>query len=176
MNEVVYSFGRDKIPVILDEETLDQTFTVRELLDRGRLNINKLGEKYLSADISIRLHKLITGFPLTDHINGNPLDNRKSNLRLATKEQNAKNRSVQSNNTSGFRGVHWDKRRNKWCSRVRVNEKSIYTGWYDNPEDAAKARDLKLLEITDDHTFIRLNFPELHDKGGCASCKAYETK
>ena len=79
------------------------------------------------------LHRIIMGDPpgqFIDHINRDKLDNRRENLRTATKSQNNSNTGVRSDNTSGFKGVNWDKRRNKWVARVQVNGKPIHLGYY----------------------------------------------
>lgn len=80
------------------------------------------------------------GYKNYDHINRNELDNRKENLRPATKSQNAQNNSISVNNTSGFTGVHWDKRLNKWCSRININKKRVLLGYFDKKEDAIVSR------------------------------------
>lgn len=74
-----------------------------------------------------------------DHANGNRSDNRISNLRLATRVQQGQNKSIQRNNTSGFKGVCWFKPRKKWKAEIQVNRKSVHLGYFDNPEDAAGA-------------------------------------
>lgn len=74
-----------------------------------------------------------------DHINGNTLDNRKCNLRLANNSQNQANRQMHSTNTTGYRGVCWAKDTQKWQASIKVNRKSIYLGQYTNIEDAANA-------------------------------------
>jgi hypothetical protein len=91
----------------------------------------------------IYLHRLILGVtdPKTevDHINGNPLDNRRANLRIATKSENGRNRGAQSNGKSRFKGVHYEKARNKWRAEICVNKRKIYLGRFDSEIDAAKA-------------------------------------
>ena len=87
----------------------------------------------------IRMAQLIKG-DYYDHKNRNPLDNRKENLRYATAQENARNRTRQRNNTSGFIGVSWHKQINKWCARIKVNGHSIHIGSYDNKDDAIIAR------------------------------------
>lgn len=66
---------------------------------------------------------------LIDHINMNKLDNRKENLRTANKAQNSMNRETQSNNTQGFRGISFDKRRSKFRAYIKVNGKQIALGY-----------------------------------------------
>jgi HNH endonuclease/AP2 domain len=74
-----------------------------------------------------------------DHINGDRLDNRLENLRLATDLQNMHNCPKTSRNKSGYKGVHWDKWRNSWRATIRVNGKSIKLGRFDDPALAHKA-------------------------------------
>jgi len=71
-----------------------------------------------------------------DHINRNKSDNRISNLRLASPEQNAQNRLKNSKNTSGYKGVTWHKRDKKWQSAITVKGKVIHLGYFANAEDA----------------------------------------
>lgn len=89
---------------------------------------------------TLRMHKLFVGGHYIDHINSNTSDNRKSNLRTATKSQNGMNRDLQSNNTSGNTGVYWNKRTSKWIAYITVNGEYIYLGSFNNFEDAVKAR------------------------------------
>jgi hypothetical protein len=74
-----------------------------------------------------------------DHLDGNPLNNQKKNLRICTHSENMRNRNLYVNNTSGFKGVYWHKTTKKWMSYIRINKKSLYLGIYTCPIDAAKA-------------------------------------
>lgn len=74
-----------------------------------------------------------------DHINGNALDNRRSNLRIATNSQNQMNQRTRTDNTSGYKGVHWHKVACKWQARVKINGRYVSGGLYENVEDAAIA-------------------------------------
>lgn len=75
-----------------------------------------------------------------DHINGNTLDNRKQNLRVVTSRQNGLNSSIRKDNTSGVTGVYWDKKKQKWLSRVFENGKGNFLGYFDKFDDAVAAR------------------------------------
>lgn len=75
-----------------------------------------------------------------DHINRNRLDNRKSNLRIVTKQDNMKNKSVYKSNTSGVKGVKWNKNINKWQVQINHNGKRIHLGVFKDFEDAKQAR------------------------------------
>jgi len=92
----------------------------------------------------IFMHRLIAGTKKgmeTDHINRNTLDNRRSNLRNCTKSQNQANSKLRSDNSSCFRGVHWDKVNRKYRSSIRFSGKRICLGCFDDPGDAARAYD-----------------------------------
>lgn len=87
------------------------------------------------------LHRLVMNAPYgkyIDHINHNPLDNRKENLRIVTNGQNLMNASIRKNNTSGIRGVN--KQNNKWRARIQIDGNCIELGNFYNKEDAIKAR------------------------------------
>lgn len=94
---------------------------------------------YSPTQSVIRMAWLIVGKG-ADHINHNPLDNRKSNLRLATQQQNVFNRSMQHTNTSGIIGVYWMKDRHKWRAGLRINGKSIYLGDFQDFSEAVRKR------------------------------------
>ena len=77
---------------------------------------------------------------VVDHINLNPLNNRKSNLRICTKQQNEMNRPTRSHNTSGVTGVSKHKQTNKWRAYIEYNQKYIHLGLFNTKEEAIKAR------------------------------------
>ena len=88
-----------------------------------------------SSGRTIAMHRFLINAPkgmLVDHIDGNPLNNRKSNLRLATAVQNQYNRWISKANTSGFRGVSKDKRTGKWRASIRIDGKKIELGLFDD--------------------------------------------
>ena len=90
----------------------------------------------------IYLHRLIMGFPdgLVDHQDGDTLNCRRSNLRIVTPSQSIMNtKMIRSNNTSGHRGVFWDKSRGKWKAEITVHLRHIHLGRFDLIEDAIAA-------------------------------------
>lgn len=97
-------------------------------------------------DKNIKMHRLIMGFPNLnieiDHVHGETTrnDNRKENLRMATRSQNMMNRNIQSNNTSGVAGVWWDYKRSKWIAYININNERKYLGSFDSFEKAVKIR------------------------------------
>ena len=75
-----------------------------------------------------------------DHVNEKPSDNRISNLRLATHQENGHNKSTpHKNNTSGFLGVIWQKPNKKWLAQIRINGKRKHLGLFNTSEDASEA-------------------------------------
>lgn len=93
----------------------------------------------------IKLHRLVTNAPkglVVDHISGNTLDNRQSNLRVCSNAANIRNGKLRTTNSTGVQGVIWDKSRDKWQSRIKVNYKTVHLGRYDSLEEATKARKL----------------------------------
>ena len=119
------------------------------------------GVKIQRRRFALFVHRLIMDAPKgmhVDHINGNPLDNRKSNLRICTHAENQRNRGANKNNTSGYKGVHWSKTTKKWRAEIRHDNKSIHMGYFKTPEEAARAYDKKAKELHGEYAY--LNFPD----------------
>lgn len=101
-------------------------------------NLKKYNNK-----LRVFLHRYIKDCPddkIIDHINHDKKDNRKLNLRIATVQQNNMNQRIRSINTSGIKGVSWNKNANKWTARICVNYKNIYLGIFTDINDAIEAR------------------------------------
>jgi len=77
---------------------------------------------------------------MIDHIDHNPLNNCRSNLRIVTPQQNMMNRGKHKNNTSGVIGVGWNKASEKWRATIKLNNKENYLGMFDNFEEVCKVR------------------------------------
>lgn len=105
----------------------------------------------------MKMHRLIMGAPagvVVDHINGNCLDNRRSNLRLCRQKMNIGARRNNKNNTSGYRGVNLHSGGYGYAARVGGK----YIGHFKDIVEAARARDEAAIEIYGE--FAVLNFPE----------------
>lgn len=75
-----------------------------------------------------------------DHIDGDTSNNKLSNLRVVTTQENGQNRKLGKNNKSGVVGVDWSARKRKWCARIKVGEQRKYIGYFDDINAAAAAR------------------------------------
>jgi hypothetical protein len=107
----------------------------------------------------IYMHREIMHTPpgmVTDHINHNKLDNRKSNLRVCTDLQNARNSTYRPNNTSGFKGVSLRKKYGTWSADIKINYFHKFLGYFSSPEEAAHAYDNAAKEIYGE--FAKTNF------------------
>lgn len=91
-----------------------------------------------------------------DHRDGNGLNNRRYNLRIATHAQNGRNQKKHKDNQSGYKGVNWESK--AWRARIVVNRKSIHLGRYTNALEAAKAYDVAAVKYHGE--FASLNFPQ----------------
>lgn len=138
----------DKYVVGITTNTKNEFFI--DIDDYDKIKNNSWYENedgYLLSRINgklIRMHILIMdadGFNKdVEHKNHNTRDNRKSNLRMATRSQNAMNVGIRSNNTSGTTGVYYNKNRRVWYSKITINNKEVYLGSFLNKEDAIAAR------------------------------------
>ncbi|MGD9110451.1 MAG: AP2 domain-containing protein [Phycisphaerales bacterium] len=130
----------------------------------------------VSGHVSVHMHRQILADELeaknsalsvrlfVDHINCNALDNRRANLRIVTRMQNAKNRSKSKKKCSSiYKGVSWNKSSKKWCALIRANHKPIYLGYFDDEIEAAKAYDAAAKKYHKE--FACLNFPPPNKKG-----------
>lgn len=93
-----------------------------------------------------------------DHIDGNGLNNQRSNLRAVTHQQNMMNQKSECKRSSQFKGVIWSKENKKWLASIRLNNKSTYLGLFNDEEKAARAYDAKARELCGE--YARLNFNE----------------
>lgn len=98
---------------------------------------------------TVRLHRLILAAgpgQQVDHKNGNGLDDRRANLRLATGSQNSANGAPPKNNTTGYRGVSFFRRDGNYTAKIRVNWRWRYLGYFPTAWEAAEAYNRAALE------------------------------
>lgn len=129
--------GSEKARVIIDNEDISKVKDYKWYLAATGY------PQYGNSSKAILMHRLIMGFPIgmqIDHISRNKLDNRKSNLRICTNQENSFNKGLQSNNTSGYTGVYWVKAKKMWAAVIMVSQKKIQLGYYIDFDDAVRTR------------------------------------
>jgi hypothetical protein len=95
---------------------------------------------YLHREIlSRKVGRDLTAAEMADHINGDTLDNRRDNLRVATNSQNQMNKGVQPNTTSNLKGVHWISAKKRWRALITLEGKQTYLGLFKTEEEAHAA-------------------------------------
>ena len=144
-NYSVSSFGRvrnDKFNKIMKPSKNSEGYYVVGLCKNGKAKTHTI-------------HRLvgITFLPnhdnksMVDHIDENKMNNNIINLRWSTGSQNQFNKDKHKNNTTGFKGVSFDKPRQKYRAQIRINGKGKHLGYFQKPEDASKVYDAKAKEI-----------------------------
>lgn len=122
---------------IIDTEDLEKIKDISWYKDKDGYAVNKTRDKFLLV------HRIIMNTPYNlecDHINRDVKDNRKCNLRNTTHRQNNLNKGNFKHNTSGYKGVSWDKAKNKWLAQIHSNGKHYFLGYFDNIQDAYEKR------------------------------------
>lgn len=127
---------------------------------RGTTHNGKVKTIHMHREIMTRmLGRDLLPTEEVDHIDMNPLNNTRENLRLASRKQQERNRGKYTNNTSGFKGVFRSTAKSeKWFAQIRVDGRGVYLGSFDTPEEAAKAYDTAARELHGE--FARLNFSD----------------
>lgn len=101
--------------------------------------------------VRVYAHRIIAGAgvgDIVDHINGNPSDNRRANLRIVSHMINMQNRRMHRNNKSGYRGVYYDAWSRKWVAQVRANGKRINLGRFSSAAEAGRvAEEYRLMHM-----------------------------
>ena len=112
--------------------------SVRRRIPAKLSDTGKQKTQYIHWDVIGRPEKGM----VTDHIDGNPLNNQKDNLRICSVRENAQNYRHKTNTrkySSKYPGVHWHKENEKWMAYITINKKIKYLGYFLNEQDAAQA-------------------------------------
>ncbi|OAJ75137.1 hypothetical protein AYJ08_05835 [Brevibacillus sp. SKDU10] len=143
-----------KVTIVDDEEF--------EPLSKYKWFATKCGNSYYAArrlnGKTILMHRYIMNPEnrlVVDHVDGDSLNNQKSNLRICSKAQNNRNQRIKTNNKSGYKGVYWREEKGKWQGSMRHNSKTVYLGLFTDQEEAARAYNQKAVELFGE--FARLN-------------------
>lgn len=149
------------VNVLVDAE--DYNFLSRHTWNltgtNGRLYASTFFKAITGRQNIVSMHRMIIGgWSDVDHINGNPLDNRKCNLRTATRNQNEwnkpKNKSARGKPcTSKYKGVSLQST-GKWQALIKRNGILYHLGQFHNEEDAARAYNAKAVELSGEFTWV----------------------
>lgn len=143
-----------------------------ERLSKYKWYADKIGSKWYAKRTIIKdcgkrtsmyLHREILGVGVgnVDHIDGNGLNNRRNNLREATKRQNNMNRRPIKTGTSRYKGVSFDRRRKKWLAQIKYKGTNFNLGHYEHEKDAAQMYNKKAIELFGEFAYLN------EIEGGC---------
>ncbi len=121
---------------------------------RYAVRMSRVGGKRSVIRMHVQLMGVTNGLEV-DHINRNGLDNRRSNLRLASHSQNAANtRLLRRRNSSGLRGVSWSKFARKWRAQLQFEGRHYHLGYFTTKEAAAAAYNAQAVELFGDFAVV----------------------
>lgn len=136
------------ISVLIDKEDLP-LFETRTWFFNGRY-VCSVTRKNEGKRTAILLHRFLTNCPdgmIVDHINRDPLNNTQANLRVCSRRQNARNCVIlRKNNTSGYKGICFNKLRKKWQVNLKVNNRQTTIGYFESKEEAAACYDIEAVK------------------------------
>ncbi len=142
MKEIILTKGQ--IAVVDDEDWERLIYFRWHLIDtRGMKYARRHFLKSEQKTGGEYMHRAILTPPtglFVDHLNGNGLDNRRVNLRLATTQENGRNRKRATNNRSGKTGVYFRANHNRWYADIKIGGKKIALGTFERLDDAVAAR------------------------------------
>jgi len=144
--------GNDQFAIVDDDDF--------ERVNQYQWRAHKGGnsDEHIYAVTRLRMHRLILNAPpgmYVDHINGDTLDNRKSNLRLCTTAQNQQNARPRRG-SSKYKGVSYNSRKKRWLGAFMANGKTYYVGCFKSEDECAKAVDEKRKEVCGDFATTNL--------------------
>ncbi len=173
MNNLVIKYVTckgEKIPTIIDKEyefLFKDTWTGSDN-GNGIIYVHRKTKKGEGGKPKkIYLHRVLAGAvegEIVDHINRNPLDNRRSNLRITSRTINNINRGKNKTwkgrpTSSAYRGVSWNKEMKMWQASFWFDSKQRHLGYFAEEEDAARAYDVRAYEVHGEYAYQ--NFPGL---------------
>lgn len=148
-------------PAIVDDDIFEQIKNRAWRLIKVSNGAFYIGWKTHKAgkDVTVYLHRFVMSEPkgkMVDHRNGDPFDNRRENLRIATNSQNQMNSKKRNGTTSQYKGVYWIKKIEKWKAQLRVNGQDFFLGYFEKERHAAYAVELSRPILHGEHA--RSNF------------------
>jgi len=122
-------------------------YVVRNIVENGKRTGLRMHRKIMNLCSNDKLE--------IDHINGDKLDNRKSNLRIVSRNQNMFNRGVYKSSKAKCKGVCFEKLKNKWRSQIQCFGKKEFLGFFESKQEAAIAYNKRATELFGE--YARLN-------------------
>lgn len=145
INHLITTFSYDPITGIITRNKDNTPITSTDRYGYIKVTTYFEGKRYymLGHRVAWLLHYGEWPSDDIDHINQSKVDNAIGNLRVVSHSDNMKNRGMQSNNTSGYTGIHWNKKTNKWVARIGSGKAKtrITIGSFDTVEEAIAARE-----------------------------------
>ena len=130
--------SKNNIEIEIDEDMYD-------IISKYNWSIDQRGyaRTYMKGE-TILMHRMIMGVlnekKVVDHIDGNKLNNKRENLRVCSQLQNTMNRKKNTRNSTGYTGVCFNKKANKYVANLNYNHRRIYLGLFETIEEAVEAR------------------------------------
>ena len=162
-----------KIPLSQGQVAVVDDRFYEPLLAMGSWSYNKTKRggyaKYNCKGKTVQMHRTVWKLAgrrlprrphLLDHKDLDGLNNQLNNLRAATRSQNGHHCGPSSRNSSGFKGVYFDRRRKKWIAQITIQGVKMHQGSFDTAEDAARAYDKAAARL-----YWRVRLPELRKRG-----------
>jgi hypothetical protein len=146
---------------------VDETLVDDDIYYKLKYISMHISNGYCNGDIdgkTFRLARLIMNCDdstmMVDHINSNKLDNRRANLQIVSSLQNSQNKSKAKNKSSKYIGVSYRTKDKNWEASIYYNKKLLYLGRYKTEQDAAIARNNKVIELNALGNIYKLNVIE----------------
>jgi hypothetical protein len=154
------SLANSDRPAIIDDSDLEKVSGKTWRLIKVSNGAQYVGWKSHKngKDVTVYLHRFVMGNPkgkMIDHINGDPFDNRRENLRASTNSQNQMNSKGKAH-SSVYKNVYWNKKLGKWKAQIDADGQTFFFGYFENERHAALVVDLNLPILHGE--FARLKF------------------
>jgi hypothetical protein len=158
--DVAYVTLNKKHVAVIDAADVDKISPYTWFANVTKRKDGTIRTVYAVAANSLSMHRLLLDAPSdspVDHVSGVGIDNRRANIRLVTPRLNSYNRGIQSTNTSGFKGVHWNRMTHKFHAVIHLDKKPWIVGKFKTAEEAARRYDHAARRFYG--KFACLNFP-----------------
>jgi hypothetical protein len=141
---------------LISEEDADLVLSKSWFLRDGypSTNIHKNGKRTCVFMHRLIMFGLSENDLLVDHVDRDRLNNTRENLRVCTNSQNQANRTTPKNNSSGYKGVRWLSKTQKWQAMIKVNNRVHCLGCYRNPKNAARAYNKAALHFFGEFAYL----------------------